>query len=82
MFRHVLNFVRNGRLLLPDDFNDVELLLEEAKYYELARKSHFILQETILINFLYLTAMVKALEQLKLDRRADKCLEGIDSVTK
>ena len=36
MFRHVLNFVRNSRLLLPDDFSDVELLLEEAKYYEIA----------------------------------------------
>ncbi|XP_057368601.1 BTB/POZ domain-containing protein kctd15-like [Daphnia carinata] len=35
MFRHVLNFVRNGRLLLPDDFADVELLLEEAKYYDI-----------------------------------------------
>ena len=37
MFRHVLNFVRNGRLLLPDDFADVELLLEEAKYYDIIR---------------------------------------------
>lgn len=39
MFRHVLNFVRNGRLLLPDDFADVELLLEEAKYYDIIRKN-------------------------------------------
>lgn len=38
MFRHILNFVRNGRLLLPDDFSDVELLLEEAKYYDIIRK--------------------------------------------
>ena len=35
MFRHVLNFVRNSRLLLPEDFSDVELLLEEAKYYDI-----------------------------------------------
>lgn len=49
MFRHVLNFVRNSRLLLPEDFSDVDLLLEEAKYYDIV-------------------AMVKALEQLRLDR--------------
>lgn len=35
MFRHVLNFVRNSRLLLPEDFSDVDLLLEEAKYYDI-----------------------------------------------
>lgn len=36
MFRHVLNYVRNaGRLLLPDDFPDVELLIEEAKFYDI-----------------------------------------------
>jgi hypothetical protein len=40
MFRHVLNFVRNGRLLLPDDFADVELLLEEAKYYDIIRNDY------------------------------------------
>lgn len=37
MFRHVLNFVRNGRLLIANDFTDVELLLEEAKYYDIVR---------------------------------------------
>ena len=35
MFRHILNFMRTGRALLPDDFQDHDLLLEEAKYYEL-----------------------------------------------
>jgi len=38
MFRHVLNFVRNSRLLLSQDFHDVDLLLEEAKYYDIVRK--------------------------------------------
>lgn len=42
MFRHVLNFVRNSRLLLPDDFADVELLLEEAKFYDIARNFIFL----------------------------------------
>ncbi|XP_055837671.1 BTB/POZ domain-containing protein Tiwaz [Episyrphus balteatus] len=35
MFRHVLNFMRNSRLLIADDFPDLELLLEEAKYFEI-----------------------------------------------
>lgn len=39
MFRHVLNFVRNSRLLLPEDFSDVDLLLEEAKYYDIVGES-------------------------------------------
>ncbi|XP_064543047.1 BTB/POZ domain-containing protein Tiwaz isoform X1 [Drosophila montana] len=34
MFRHILNFMRNSRLLIADDFPDLELLLEEARYYE------------------------------------------------
>lgn len=38
MFRHILNFMRNSRLLIPDNFQDLDLLLEEAKYFEIARK--------------------------------------------
>ena len=35
MFRHILNFMRTGRPCLPDNFDQHDLLLEEAKYYEL-----------------------------------------------
>lgn len=35
MFRHILNFMRNSRLLLPDNFDGVDLLLEEARYFEI-----------------------------------------------
>ncbi|KRT81211.1 hypothetical protein AMK59_5335, partial [Oryctes borbonicus] len=35
MFRHILNFMRNSRLLIPDNFNDLDLLLEEARYFEI-----------------------------------------------
>lgn len=38
MFRHILNFLRNKKLLLPADFPHVELLLHEAVYFELDRK--------------------------------------------
>ncbi|KAM7345718.1 BTB/POZ domain-containing protein twz isoform 1-T1 [Cochliomyia hominivorax] len=34
MFRHILNFMRNSRLLIAEDFPDLELLLEEARYFE------------------------------------------------
>ena len=36
MFRHVLNFLRTSTLVIPDDFDEVDLLLEEARYFELA----------------------------------------------
>ncbi|XP_031632463.1 BTB/POZ domain-containing protein kctd15 [Contarinia nasturtii] len=35
MFRHILNFMRNSKLLIPDDFADIDLLLEEARYFEI-----------------------------------------------
>lgn len=38
MFRHILNFMRNSKLSLPDNFTDIDLLLEEAKYFEITRK--------------------------------------------
>ncbi|XP_065340970.1 BTB/POZ domain-containing protein Tiwaz [Cloeon dipterum] len=37
MFRHILNFMRNSRLLLQDNFDDLDLLLEEAKYFEISQ---------------------------------------------
>ncbi|KAL1518345.1 hypothetical protein ABEB36_001982 [Hypothenemus hampei] len=35
MFRHILNFMRNSKLLIPEDFQDLDLLLEEAKYFDI-----------------------------------------------
>ncbi len=34
-FRHVLNYMRTNRLVLPENFNNFESLMDEAKYYEL-----------------------------------------------
>ncbi|XP_074028081.1 BTB/POZ domain-containing protein Tiwaz isoform X2 [Leptinotarsa decemlineata] len=36
MFRHILNFMRNSRLLIPENFQDLDLLLEEAKYFDIS----------------------------------------------
>ena len=38
MFRHILNFMRNSRLLIPENFADLDLLLEEARYFDIARE--------------------------------------------
>ncbi|KRY52317.1 BTB/POZ domain-containing protein kctd15 [Trichinella britovi] len=35
MFRHVLNYLRHERLLLPDNFQEFDLLEQEAVYYGL-----------------------------------------------
>lgn len=45
MFRHILNFMRNSKLLIAEDFCDLDLLLEEAKYFEIVREyspSHYL----------------------------------------
>lgn len=34
-FRHILNYMRTNSLTLPDNFDDFNTLLNEAKYYEL-----------------------------------------------
>lgn len=35
MFRHILNFMRNSKLLVSDDFPNLDLLLEEARYFDI-----------------------------------------------
>lgn len=35
MFRHILNFLRTGSLVLPTDFSETALLIEEARYYDI-----------------------------------------------
>ncbi|XP_076449374.1 BTB/POZ domain-containing protein kctd15-like [Babylonia areolata] len=36
MFRFILNYLRNQRLIVPEKFDEYEQLYEEARYYELA----------------------------------------------
>ncbi|KAM6938613.1 BTB/POZ domain-containing protein KCTD1-like [Lycodopsis pacificus] len=35
MFRYILNFLRSSKLLIPDDFKEYSLLLEEASFFQL-----------------------------------------------
>lgn len=67
MFRHILNFMRNSRLLIPDNFTDLDLLLEEARYFDIGRKSNKSQQNHADSNK-NISAMVRQLEQLKKDR--------------
>lgn len=53
MFRHILNFMRNSRLLIPDNFQDLDLLLEEARYFDITRKYYVIISLLFLISFLF-----------------------------
>lgn len=56
MFRHILNFMRNSRLLIPDNFADLDLLLEEARYFDIARKCF---RKKLLSMFFFLENLVK-----------------------
>ncbi|KAJ8253363.1 hypothetical protein GJAV_G00212100 [Gymnothorax javanicus] len=40
VFRHVLNYLRLGELLLPEDFKEAALLRREAEFYRLPELSH------------------------------------------
>ena len=35
MFRHILNFLRTNSLVIPENFNEFDLLYEEAKFYDI-----------------------------------------------
>lgn len=51
MFRHILNFMRNSKLLIADTFSDLDLLLEEARYFDISRK--FLLFKYYCIDFYF-----------------------------
>lgn len=34
-FRHILNFLRNAELILPDSYTESALLLKEATFFEI-----------------------------------------------
>ncbi|KAK0082991.1 hypothetical protein PV325_009550 [Microctonus aethiopoides] len=68
MFRHILNFMRNSRLLIPDNFADLDLLLEEAKYFDITLQS-------------FSTAMCRQLEQMKKERTKNGSTMPISSIS-
>ncbi|KAJ8027835.1 BTB/POZ domain-containing protein KCTD21 [Holothuria leucospilota] len=37
LFRHVLNYLRRGYLVLPEDFSKLDMLADEAMFYELPK---------------------------------------------
>lgn len=35
MFRHILNFLRTNTLVIPENFDELDLLYEEVKFYDI-----------------------------------------------
>lgn len=46
MFRHILNFLRTNALTIADDFDELDLLCEEAKYYDIGPLLRQVLSRT------------------------------------
>lgn len=44
MFRYILNFLRTTSLALPDDFQELDLLIEESMFFELEDMQHQLLK--------------------------------------
>ena len=36
IFRHVLNFLRSGKLTISHTYKELDLLLDEARFYDIA----------------------------------------------
>ncbi|XP_038052423.1 BTB/POZ domain-containing protein KCTD21-like [Patiria miniata] len=45
IFRHVLNFFRRGKLILPEDFKEWELLASEADFYQVGDLTDAVMAE-------------------------------------
>lgn len=50
MFRHILNFLRTSSLSIPDNFDHIDLLYEEAKYYDLQAMMRLLEQHVMLMR--------------------------------
>lgn len=75
MFRHILNFLRTNTLAIPDNFPEMELLYEEAKYYDIQGLIRFAVAFSKLSAFLsnqvdvsFCCPPYRLLEQVRQDR--------------
>lgn len=48
MFRHILNFLRTNSLNIPEPFDEIDQLYEEAKYYDIHDLIRFVINKTSL----------------------------------
>lgn len=51
MFRHILNFLRTGSLVLPTDFAELGLLVEEARFYDIPSLSRALQDYQLQANY-------------------------------
>lgn len=68
MFRHILNFMRNSKLLISEQFRDLDLLLEEARFFEIFRESIKMKFKWNISLITFFPAMVRQLEEMKRER--------------
>ncbi len=47
LFRYVLDFLRTGKLVLPENFHERERLRSEADYFRLAAMTHILVQQQV-----------------------------------
>nr|KAG5712638.1 hypothetical protein BaRGS_029693 [Batillaria attramentaria] len=67
MFRYILNYLRNQRLIVPERFDEWEQLYEEARYYELAA----LLRELEAVRRIkQVNEMAKAAREIKTEKGA------------
>src|SRR5436309_2831734 len=50
MFRHILNYLRSNRLNIPTNYNELDLLIEEAKFYQIPAMIEELQQRKAKIN--------------------------------
>ena len=55
LFRYVLSFLRSSKLILPENFNELSLLQEEAEFYQIpeliaAVKAYPLMKEVFMLN--------------------------------
>lgn len=43
MFRHILNFLRTNSLNIPEPFDEIDQLYDEAKYYDIHDLVRFVI---------------------------------------
>lgn len=47
MFRHILNFLRTNILVIPENFDELDLLYEEVKFYDIQPLLRYVLNMMI-----------------------------------
>lgn len=61
LFRYILDYLRNKKLVLPENFQETKRLAIEADFYELPRYYFFVFISTILVQLCHFYSLVSSL---------------------